>query len=349
MRHCEECWAVLDPAKVLRCTKCKACFYCSRACQSQNWKRIHKRVCSTDPALRPFIRVEMAVERVLKKLPKMEEAPKDAFCYICLEGEEGGKLMRGCACRGDSAGFVHIECLAKLAVSKEDAQAVYTSWTKCGNCKQGFEGALMVEMDRRFWRHYRSSQDLELRYNSTKTLAISLGFRGEVDATNQLLDAASKCVRTTEALLDLKLHRIEMLIQNGHYLEALGLLQAMLPEAKADTATPYLYEGTMQELAGVLLHLNRNQEAHEIATELVALAKAKFGREDRACLGAMGAYAITCAKLGRVEEGKGILEDVLTIETRVLGREHPQTQRTRRLICSYASQCPPDEERRTTL
>ena len=35
----------------------------------------------------------MAVERVLAKQ-----------CYICLEGDDGGKLMRGCACRGDSAG-----------------------------------------------------------------------------------------------------------------------------------------------------------------------------------------------------------------------------------------------------
>ena len=74
--HCEECWAVLDPAKVLRCTKCKACRYCSRECQTKNWK-LHKRVCSTDPVLRPFIRVEMAVERALTKQPKVR-APKDA-------------------------------------------------------------------------------------------------------------------------------------------------------------------------------------------------------------------------------------------------------------------------------
>ena len=32
--------------------------------QTRNW-RLHKRVCSTDPLLRPFIRVEMAVERTL--------------------------------------------------------------------------------------------------------------------------------------------------------------------------------------------------------------------------------------------------------------------------------------------
>ena len=83
---------------------------------------LHKRVCTTDPLLRPFIRVEMAAERASAKQPKIQKAPKDAFCYICLEGEDGrksSKLSRGCACRGDSAGFVHLECLTKLAMSKE--------------------------------------------------------------------------------------------------------------------------------------------------------------------------------------------------------------------------------------
>ena len=79
-RRCEECGTVLDPAKILRCTKCKACFYCSAACQKRNWK-IHKRVCSTDPLLRRFVPVEMAVERALAKQkakhPKIQ-APKDA-------------------------------------------------------------------------------------------------------------------------------------------------------------------------------------------------------------------------------------------------------------------------------
>ena len=223
-------------------------------------------------------------------------------------------------------------------MSKEDTgdlQAVFAGWLKCGNCKQSFEGALMVEMQRRFWRRYRSSHDRNLRYNSTRHLTISLGANGEVDATNQLLDAVSKCVRTTEALLDLKLLRIEMLIQNGHYLEALGLLQAMLPEAKADMATPHLYERTMQKLADVLLHLNRNQEAHEAATELVTFKKAKFGLEHPWTLHAMKTYAITCEKLGRVEEAKANLKTVLTTETRIFGRDHPQTQYTWEKMQSY--------------
>ena len=343
-RLCEECGTVLDSAKVLRCTKCKACFYCSQACQKRNWKRIHKRVCSTDPALRPFIRVEMAIERALAK--QQVRAPKDACCYICLDGEgDGKKLMRGCACRGDSAGFVHLECLAKLAVSKEDTSAWLKGWTTCGNCKQLFTGALGLEMDRRFWRHYRSSQDMNLRYNSTKSLGTRLECRDEVDAANQLLDEASNCVSNGQQLLVLKLSRASMLIENGKKLEGLGLLQASLPEAKAYTSNPSLCGMTLLLIAGVLVDLDRNQEAHEMATELVAFCKAKFGLEDSKTLTALTTYATTCAELGRVEEAKANFEYAITTQTRVLGREHPDTQNTRLRMRGFgflaASQSPP--------
>ena len=167
--------------------------------------------------LRPYIAVEMAIERALVKQPKVQ-APKDAFGYICLEGG-GGKLMRGCACRGDSAGFVHLDCLTKLAVSKEESgngETVFDAWNKCGNCKQLFQGALKLEMARLFWRRHRSSQDLRPRYHATRSLAHSLGINAEVDAASQLLDEASICVgNNKERLLDLKLLRVNILLKNG--------------------------------------------------------------------------------------------------------------------------------------
>ena len=329
-RHCEECWAVLDPTKVLRCTKCKACCYCSERCQKRNWKRIHKRVCTTDPSLRRFVPVEMAIERALLEQPKVQ-APKDAFCYICLEGDDGGKLMRGCACRGDSAGFVHVECLAELAKSKEasgDLQTVFAGWRKCGNCKHQFTGALGLEMQRRFWRRHRSSQDPYLYNHSTTHLAHCIGANDEFDAANQLLDDASTFAANGEQLLVLKLLRVELLKKNGQQLEALALLQATLPAAKAYTANPLIYCLIMLQITDVLVALGRYQEAHEGAAKLVAFAKAKFGLENPTTMSAVTKYAFTCAKLGRVEEAKTNFEDVLTIQTRVLGREHPDTQTT---------------------
>ena len=155
--RCEECWAVLDPAKILRCTKCKACFYCSAVCQKRNW-RIHKRVCTTDPLLRRFMSVEMAIERALKRQPKMK-APEEAFCYICLDGDgasASSKLLRGCACRGDSAGFVHLDCLEQFA-SRKEADGHVDGWRKCANCKHDFHGALDLQLSRQWWRRCRNA------------------------------------------------------------------------------------------------------------------------------------------------------------------------------------------------
>ena len=143
-----------------------------------------------------------------------------------------------------------------------------------------------------------------------------------------LLDASTCVGNIPEALLDLRISRAELLITNGQELEALGLLQAMLPEAKQFTANPHYYTQTLQLLGDVLLHLDRNQEAHNMATELFAFAKAKFGLEHHLTLRAMSMYALACAKLGHVEEAKANFKDVLTIQTRVLGREHSDTQVT---------------------
>ena len=131
-------------------------------------------------------------------------------------------------------------------------------------------------------------------------------------------------------LLDLKLLRANMLSDDDRKLEALELLQAMMPEAKVCTANPVLYFRTIHEIAEALLYLHRNQEAHEIATELVAFAKATFGLEHQLTLAAVKTYALACATLGRVEEAKANAQEALTIETRVMGREHPDTQTTRR-------------------
>ena len=128
--------------------------------------------------------------------------------------------------------------------------------------------------------------------------------------------------------------------KNDQKLEALGLLQAMLPEAKMYTADPDLYGLTMQQIADMLLHLDRNQEAHEAAAEAVAFCKAKFGLENPKTLIAMHTYAVAYASLGRLEEAKANFEDVLATETRVLGREHPYTQETVRDMRNFGFTVP---------
>ena len=170
---------------------------------------------------------------------------------------------------------------------------------------------------------------------------MSLGNNGEVDAANRLLDEASTFVGNNKVvLLELKLMRANILLKNAQDLESLGLLQAILPEAKVDTANPDLYFNALKNLASVLLRLCRYQEAHEAAAEATTFAKANFGLEHPQILSAVRTYALACANLGRVEEAKENFEDILAIQTRVLGRDHPETQLTLKSIRHYGFAVP---------
>ena len=359
-RRCEECGAVLDPTKLLRCTKCKACFYCSRECQARNWKRIHKKVCTTDPSLWRFVPVEMAVERALARHPKIK-APKEAFCYICLQGEDDEtssssskgkrKLMRGCACRGTSAGFVHLECLVELAERKDETEgkdeteektrAVFAAWTSCVNCRQDFTGPVELQMLRYFWRRYRSSPNIELCFNSLRALAYMLERNNELDAANRLYDGVSKFAGIDNVVLrSIKLNRADIMKRNGQELEALELLKTLLDEAKEDMVNPLFCLKTMIDMAGLLGKLGRHQECLDTSTEAIAFANANFPPDDINKTTAMQMAGIACAGLGRVDKCKAILTDVLAARTRILGRDHHLTKSTREFMVSHGFAIP---------
>ena len=272
--------------------------------------------------------------------------------------------MRGCACRGDSAGFVHLECLTELASKtsqafgdaqpapgaqqdSSDSNVVVDAWTHCNLCKSPFVGALEGEMKRRFWWRYRAGQNQRTRdqlvcFVSIKCVAQYLGFHREIDTANHLYDAeASKFVGLHPSMFrDLELARAEMLKKSGQKLEALERLQGILPEARADTANPTLCNCIMLATAASLLDVGRYQEAHEMATELVAFAKANFAPDTSINLVARPVYARACAMLGRMEESKSIFEDLLATETRVYGRDHPNTQEIRKWMQRFGFAVP---------
>ena len=258
--------------------------------------------------------------------------------------------MRGCACRGDSAGYVHLECLAEHAVTKEascltkiamnkdalclaeiassNLHAILFAWSSCVNCRQNFTDALHLEMTRRFWRHHRSSPSLHFRYHSMRPVKMRLWENGEFDAAKQLNDEMSKCARNNKELLhDMKTHEAALLRKSGNTLEALELLQAILPEAK-EMAHPGNYWDIMEHQAHLLLDLDRYQEAHEIAAGLMEFRKATLGPEHCRTVSARDMHAYLCGKLGRVDESKTLFNDLLTTEIRVYGRDNPLTKHT---------------------
>ena len=78
--------------------------------------------------------------------------------YFCLDNvgdEEGNLPVRDCSCRGDSAGFAHLSCLAKYAEQKckeglkddgDTGLAFCKPWNFCNTCKQPFQNQLAVDL-----------------------------------------------------------------------------------------------------------------------------------------------------------------------------------------------------------
>ena len=69
-------------------------------------------------------------------------------CWICFDDEqtEENPIVRECACRGEENGYVHINCLAKLAITKVTNNENYKEgiddenpFTQCITCKQEFK------------------------------------------------------------------------------------------------------------------------------------------------------------------------------------------------------------------
>ncbi|KAJ8600421.1 hypothetical protein CTAYLR_001471 [Chrysophaeum taylorii] len=260
----------------------------------------------------------MAIERVLARLD--QNVPSDATCFICLEG---GRLLRGCACRG-TAGCVHVDCLAELAQRDKDAAAP-SRWTHCITCRQGYTGALQLEMARRLWRRNRSESD---KWVGRFDLMNQLRSYGETEAVGRLDEGRS--VDLGEALMTDafgKIQRCNILVGEGRGLEALDLLMPLWAQGVREEPMMRLVLASC--IAAAHHSLGHDDDSLPFVREEMAISQRLFGPEDTGTFKAMTNYAKACARTGRLEESQSIFADVLRLQTRVLGEDHAATRETR--------------------
>jgi len=117
-----------------------------------------------------------------------------ASCWICLEegvDESGQPLRRDCSCRGESAGFAHVSCIAKYAEQKShggcNMNAFTKPWRVCSNCEQDYQNKLGLDLAKEFVifvdRKYPSDQPRQIEALCIKLEALE-GTEGKQIAFN---------------------------------------------------------------------------------------------------------------------------------------------------------------------
>jgi len=337
IRYCDACGT--EGAK-RRCSKCQGCWFCDKACAKRAWRN-HKLFCTDNPDLKPYVPIEMAVQRALAKLPKTEEIPDDAVCYICLDregGPDGGAVpLRGCACRGPSAGFVHADCLAEMAARDPwvtvEGRGQFSRWCHCATCHQQFTGALKTEMIRRVWRRHRDAPDTsDQSRRAIGAVAVYLR-KDEYDAADRLHEVAVRGVSRDhpEVLFRLEIARAVFFFLESNPNATLDMLTRLRPRM-AHCRESDLRGDYAKVMACILTILGRPEEARPFAAWSVKLSRARYGPASASTLNRIHMHAGLLIDAGRVDEGMAMLTRVLATQTRVLGVDHPDTSTTRRAL-----------------
>jgi len=285
----------------------------------------------------------MAVERVLSKFPKTE-VPEDAVCYICMdrEGPDGDAVLRGCACRGPSAGFAHAQCLAEMAARDEwmtvEGGGQLNRWIVCGTCHQCFTGALALELRLRCWRqHYRDASVTEVRCRALTNLGMKLVGLEEFDVAQRLYQEARRGVADHDpiyrsVILPAEIYWASALQNAARPRDALENLIRIGPRVCED-ALRRVYNKCMGAALG---DLGRVQEALPFVADALELARKSLGSQSAATLDTMVLQAQLVARIGRVEEAKATLDHVLAVQTRIFGPDHEHIRRTQAALRSIS-------------
>jgi len=213
-------------------------------------------------------------------------------------------------------------------------------WTCCATCHQRFTGALGIEMTRRWWRHCRGASVPEDRCPAVTVLACTLVELEEFDVAERLHEEARRDVADDDSLygqliLPAELQRSGTLIRAGRERDALEILTRLRPRMRRCKPSIRVLYNTRMSMA--LVGVGRLVDAQQCGADAVQLARATSGPHSLRALEAMFTQAQLLERIGRVEEAKTMVGDVLAAQLRILGPQHERTHQTRDLLRGMVS------------
>jgi len=106
LNDCANCGT---PGAKLTCAKCKATYYCSKACQRQHWINGHKAACITPEERRPPVMASGVDESDKTPTGASDSAYSNSGCPICL-----GSFSDGTLCTLPCHHKFHRDCVEEL-------------------------------------------------------------------------------------------------------------------------------------------------------------------------------------------------------------------------------------------
>ncbi len=82
---------------------------------------------------------------------------------------------------------------------------------------------------------------------------------------------------------------------------------------------------SVQYLGFLYATSGRREESYPLLLETVEIQRQRFGKDDRAVVGPLSRFGVTCLKLGKLEEAERILNESLSLSIRYFGEKHYMT------------------------
>ena len=253
-------------------------------------------------------------------------------CFICLESDPP-PVQSGCACRSDS-GRAHLACLIKYAVLKHAERGI-NPWVSCQICKHAFTGSTRLALGEAWWSrvcqeaeehserllaaHNLSSCCLDTaRYADAEKLSRELhGVARRVLGDNHRQTMASAHNLASALSFQGKLADAEQLHRKWHQKR-----RKLLGEDHPDTIMSAWLLASFWAARGELA------SASDLYHQVYHAARRVHGQKDPMTLRAASTYGLALADQGRRAESELLLRELLPIQTRLLGIEHPDVHLT---------------------
>ena len=126
---CAVCAKALNNDEARECEKCGTRF-CGETCENEH--RAQAKICddTAEDGGAELIHINQKGKKAWEHaVSSCAEEAAGKTCYICMEilDGDGDNCVRGCACRGDPAGFAHLTCLAQQALGIMQARIAASS------------------------------------------------------------------------------------------------------------------------------------------------------------------------------------------------------------------------------